>query len=481
MIFKFSSARRCSGLIGLGLLCLALTSLVWAQTPLTSYGRAKTALQRSVAALPEDSVASLDALRRAERAFAPLAEGLEPPLRQGLQATFDRAEQAIVNASQTDLSVQAAVLRGGFQRSLYESALERAGDGDLPQARALLKVLGSDLQLTPAGFSGNARALQLTFEGRLAARSLRQLGALTTPPPEGRGARYETLAQLYGYVFLVQDSPRLPATTQQTVLSAIQTLIAGQPLEPALRTLRTELQAFGAAAKAAQARLAAPPAGQGVKAPDTEPTPSAPVGEQNRPRAAETVPQAPDVVQTPQRESEAAPEQLPPAAPTTAPAPTVPDGPFGFLGGAVRTYLLIATGLLALVALVQIVSRKGSFPSPLQRAATVLLLLPALAEGLITLAVTLAPLLGQPVLAQAQRFSLFSSPVAQLVWALLVAGAVFCLAFARRVPRIQESAAPTTVPAPTTAPVTVKGTQTSPATQTRAPVAAGGFNWDEDF
>lgn len=476
MFLKSFSARLC-----LGLLSVALPSLVWAQAPLISYERAKTALQRSVAALPDDSVASLDALRRAKSAFAPLAEGLEPPLRQGLQATFERAEQAIVNASQTDLSVQAAVLRGGFQRSLYESALESAGAGELPQAKALLKVLGSDLQLTPTGLSGDARALQLSFERRLAARSLMRLSTLTTPPPEGRGARYETLAQLYGYIFLVQDSPRLPASAQRTVLSAIQALIAGRPLEPALGTLKTELQTFGAAAQAAQARLAAPPAEQGANVPSAPPTPGAPAKEQDRSGAAETTSRAPDepIMQTPPPVPETTPEQLVPA--DTPPATAPPTDPLSFLGGAARTYLLIAAGLLALVALVQIVSRRTPFPSPLQRAATALLLLPALAEGLITLALTLAPLLGQPVLAQAQRFSLFRSPVTQLVWALLVAGAVFCLAFSRRVPQTQERAVAATVPATAPVAVAAKRTSTPPATQTRAPLATGGFDWDEDF
>ena len=136
---------------------LSLVTVGWAATqdsaqePLDDYRRAATALTQSVEVFASDQVESLDALRRAKAAFAPLAAELEPPLRQGLATTFESAEAAIVNRSETDLRVQAAVLRGGFQRSLYRVALESAG-ADLPRAQELLSVLATDLGMTETAF-----------------------------------------------------------------------------------------------------------------------------------------------------------------------------------------------------------------------------------------------------------------------------------------------------------------------------------------
>ena len=98
-------------------LCL-FGSLGLAQPLLEQFERATTALEGSVAAFPGDQVGSLDALRNAETVFGTLGADLEPQLRQGMGAAFSRAEQALVNSSETDLAVQAAVLRGGFRRTV---------------------------------------------------------------------------------------------------------------------------------------------------------------------------------------------------------------------------------------------------------------------------------------------------------------------------------------------------------------------------
>jgi hypothetical protein len=121
------------------LLALCLLGLGWssAQSLLDDYRRARNVLAASISAFPDDQVGSLDALRRAQAAFGPLSKGLEGPLKRGLSATFTRAEAAVVNRSETDLRVQAAVLRGGFQRALYEGALEEAADGNMERARTL--------------------------------------------------------------------------------------------------------------------------------------------------------------------------------------------------------------------------------------------------------------------------------------------------------------------------------------------------------
>ncbi len=252
------SAIPTRALLASFLLCFALG---WATAQeaadlLADYESASTALNESLEAFAADQVESLDALRRARDAFAPLAAELTPPLRRGLTTTFASAEGAIGNRSETDLRVQAAVLRGGFQRALYESALETAS-ADLPRAQELLGVLATDLGMTQTVFSNaSPRALQTAFEEQLAALSLAQLGT-----GDDRESRYEALATVYGHVFLVQDSPRLPAETQATLLSAIQALVTDEPLAPTLETLRAQLTKFGQAAQTAGAPEGVAPAG----------------------------------------------------------------------------------------------------------------------------------------------------------------------------------------------------------------------------
>lgn len=413
------------------LLVLTLLSLAFAQPPLNAYEEAKTALERSMAAMSEDAVASLDALRQARDAFTPLDEGLEPTLRRGLQETFSRAEQAIVNESQTDLRVQATVLLGGFQRGLYEQALERAAAGNLAQANAFLEVLATDLQLSPRQLEGDSvQSLQTGFEQRLATRSLAELTALSELPATDRGGVYERLSQLYSHVFVVQDSPRLPAQTQSTIVEAIRLHIAREPLEASLSALRAQLQSFQSAAAAAQPGQTAAPVA-------------------------------------------ANPAALDPA--TVNPAVVNPVTPLPQESNPLRHWLFMTAGLFALIAIVRLLTRLRESASVWQDAATVLLLLPALAEGVFALAQWLAPLLNLPLLAQAQRFSLFTNPVTQLLTGFLIVCAALCLMLARRtVPTAAGQAQPSSHPEPTAPP------QMKPPS--RSPLAAPGkINWDEDF
>jgi hypothetical protein len=497
-------------------LCLSLLGAATAQTPLAAYTRTKAALTASVAALPEDSVASLDALRRAERTSEPLLETLETPLRQGLQATFDRAEQAIVNASPSDLKVQAAVLFGGLQRSLYEQALDTANEGNPAQASRLLSVLGGDLELRPARFTvpqsdEPAQALQLAFERRLAARGLAQLTFLQGLPQgeQERSARYEALAQLYGHLFPVLDSPRLPVTTQQTVLDAIELLVANASLGPSLRTLRTQLQGFENASRLAQARLEPQTQSPAPTPQQAEPAQAAPAN----PQTDTAIPAPADEAETSETAVPEATSETPaetasaPAASTSAATPEVqptsPSTPLGdggasggleLLSEPVKDYLLIAAGLLALVGLVSLLVRIDT--SPVQNTAIALLLLPILSEGLITLGATLAPLVGVPALAQGEAYSLFSNPLVQTLWVLLalVAGLLLLVARAPSPQAVSSRTGASKIAPPqpasakdapkpavpqTTAPQTV--TPRPSSSQPRAPLSAGGFNWDEDF
>ena len=239
--------------VTLAALCLLGFGPSLAQS-LNDYQNAATALRESVAAFSTDQVQSLDALRRAETAFTPLGGALEPALRSGLQETFNRAEEAIVNQSETDLQVQAAVLQGGFGRAVYQQALRDAAGGDAGAAQNLLKVLGEDLGFENTQFKGTLqRELQGTFEARLAKRSLAQLAGFGGE----LGSRYRTLAQVYGNLFLVQDSPRLPPETRDTVVRTIRALITEQPTDQGVTLLKAQLTGFARSAERAGANAGA--------------------------------------------------------------------------------------------------------------------------------------------------------------------------------------------------------------------------------
>lgn len=485
-------------------LLLCLLSLGWggAQNPLEAYRAASDALAQSAAAL--DSVESLDALRRAETAFTSLSDLLEPGLRGGLAATFARAEQAIVNESPTDLRVQVAVLRGGVQRALYARALDMAPD-DPAAARRLLGVLATDLSFADTDFLGEERAaLQRAFERRLAGLGLARLEAIG----ETREARYETLAELYSYLFLVQDSPRLPPDTQATLLGAIDQLVAGEAQKRALTTLREQLRSFAAAAeppvqeaadqgRAAEApeRLAETPAAAEERAPASP--------ERGAPRLAESLAEgladgllsaAPSTT----AEADSAAQQAAPrgAADTTADTtadktPSAPPAPQAAsnaetdgLSARLRTPLLIGAGVLAFAALARLLRRRS--PTPRRDLALALLLLPAGYEGLLALAGALAPVVGAPTMAELSRFSLFADPTAQLLWALLTALAVLALGLDKRRdapieadpertrPRVDKGQAVSVSPADTRAAPTAKVTAAQLA-------ASSTLDWDEDF
>ncbi len=531
-------------------LCLVTTSCASAQELLNNYRRASAALGQSVDVFATDQVESLDALRRAKAAFAPLADELEPPLRRGLTTTFESAEAAIVNQSETDLRVQAAVLRGGFQRTLYSAALEGAASGDQPRARKLLNVLATDIGMAETTFDGATRqALQTAFEGRLAALSLTQLDGLG----DDRESRYEVLAGVYSHLFLVQDSPRLPEQTQTTLLGAVQALVTGKPLAPPLKTLRAQLTEFRRAAQdlsqdsspaegVPTAEVATGTTREGAvdsladdrapeRMPNVEPTPdtkpdtdttdaatkpaaipatavanTAPSdGVQTTPPTTRPDPAAPSLETT--RAQPTSPERQTPVTtpPATAAAPLSPTEQ---LAGDLREPLRLASGSLALVALLGLVFSRRS-PVPWRDTALALLLLPVISEGLIALAPTLTLLL-EPYLAlplgELGSYSLFTNPLTQLAWMILTVLAALCLMLSWRAPgarsaksakRAVETASKTVAAAPpamaaaSTAASTVttssreKGAHAATVQTLRSPsntlTTGSGFDWDEDF
>ena len=527
--------------VTLAALCLLGFGPSLAQS-LNDYQNAATALKESVAAFSTDQVQSLDALRRAETAFTPLGGALEPALRNGLQETFSRAEEAIVNQSETDLQVQAAVLQGGFGRAVYQQALRDVAGGDAGAAQNLLKVLGQDLGFENTQFKGTSqRELQGTFEARLAKRSLAQLAGFGGE----LGSRYRTLAQVYGYLFLVQDSPRLPPETRDTVVRTIRALITEQPTDQGVTLLKAQLTGFARSAERAGANTGA--VSQATTGQNSVGQSSA--GQNS---AGQNTGQNSAVQTATQRPSPAAESTAPGSAadaPTTGPAaepfvPTVPEAaitedlasgtadastgalpgdpvqtgavqdstvqdntvqdntvqdntvqPGSIQNGTVQpamvaalpfltpelyTIFLMAAGLLALVGLVRLLFAPSV--SPWRDAALALLLLPAIAEGLVALAGFLVPLTNQPLLEQAAAYSLFVNPVMQLVWTLLTAAAVLCLALSRgTAPAHREEPDPADEYKPTrTASMPDAAPQPTPATRS-SPLTTGTLNWDDDF
>ncbi len=463
---------------------------------LADYGRASTALTESVEVFASDQVESLDALRRARAAFAPLAAELAPPLRRGLTTTFASAEAAIGNRSETDLRVQAAVLRGGFQRALYKSALEEAGT-DLPRAQELLGVIATDLGMTQTTFSGTSqRALQTTFEEQLAALSLTRLGE-----GDDRESRYEALATVYGQIFLVQDSPRLPEQTQATLLSAIQALVTDEAIAPLLETLRAQLTEFGQAAQASSASEGAatsastaanPAEADATSATEESVTEDDVTGNATVDPVGETSPGATNGVAEngaeagPTASTEALAEiDIAPAltpdveaadidaaasaatgdsagegdgaagTPATASTPattpnaaSAPLSPNEQLLGDLRNPLLLVAGALALIGFLGLLFSRRS-PVPWRDAALALLLLPVISEGIIALAPTVSPYLTpfvktylapplEPYLTLSSgdlaAYSLFTNPLTQLVWLGLVVVSGLCLLLGLRSP-----------------------------------------------
>jgi hypothetical protein len=162
-------------------LCLALGwSAVWAQEQddfLQRYDLALESLTASVQALPESTSLAREELDRAVNALRSLARTSDrAALVTAMERIFARAREAIANQSDTDLAVQVEVLRGGFQRLVYDSALQSAIAGDLDIARTrLLEVatdvgVGDDTMIALADPQRSISELRYAFERGVASR-----------------------------------------------------------------------------------------------------------------------------------------------------------------------------------------------------------------------------------------------------------------------------------------------------------------------
>ena len=258
------------------LLVLTLTAAAWAQEQdafVQRYALATEHLRLAVDAMPADGVSARESVDRAFASLLTLArDAAGNTLVTGMQRVFDRARTAIGNNSRDDLAVQAAVLRGGFQRLLYDAALRAAIDGDLPTARARLLRVADDVGFAPADRAALAdpnqptATLRFLMEVGVAEVVTTRLAVASELAPSDTGAAYRALADAYGTFLLVQDSPRTVATLNQRFVEAANALVAGDTGEllVALDDVDAQILAMGTAA---QERRASVPGGGTALAP----------------------------------------------------------------------------------------------------------------------------------------------------------------------------------------------------------------------
>ena len=224
---------------------------------LAAYQEAFSALNASVKALPQDGAVSGAELEQAQLQLTALADNASAPFVSGLSDTFERARDAIRNRSQVDLAVQVAVLKGGFHRLVYEAALQDAAAGEVARSQRRLAQLAADMGLpvetqSALGEVSTRRAFQATFEAGIAETIGARLATTRDVAPTDTNFAYQAIAQAYGKFIPVQDSPRLPAETADTFVSAFGALVGAQSetLNAQVTQLTEQMQTFEAAANA---------------------------------------------------------------------------------------------------------------------------------------------------------------------------------------------------------------------------------------
>ncbi len=204
----------------LGLILLASFALAQEEDAiLQNYSLGVENLSQAVSLMSTDSLQSTDALERASQALRFLAgSSNSTALVSQLENTFTRAKTTIQNQSQADLAVQVAVLKGGFQRLVYEAAIASANAGDVATTQRRLTRIAADSGLSgdiQSALSSEADLSKLfaTFEqgsaGVVKAHLSNVLGLLETD----KGVAYQTLAMAYGTFLPVADSPRADASS----------------------------------------------------------------------------------------------------------------------------------------------------------------------------------------------------------------------------------------------------------------------------
>jgi hypothetical protein len=212
----------------------------------------------NIAQSAPDSLQSSDALDRAAQALRPLsAESNSTALVAQLETTFERAKQTLQNQSEADLGVQIAVLKGGFQRLVYEAAVASANAGDLATTQARLVRIANDMGLTDEvqnalSAETNLSKLFATFEVATANVVKAHLGNVQGWLEQDKGVAYQTLATAYSDFLIVQDSPRADASSNDLFTESFTALVADdrETLGRAISQLNTQMDTFASAASA---------------------------------------------------------------------------------------------------------------------------------------------------------------------------------------------------------------------------------------
>jgi hypothetical protein len=241
----------------LGLLLAASFSLAQEEdATLQSYSLAFDNL--NIAQHATDSLQSSDALDRAAQALRPLsAQSNSTALVAQLETTFERAKQTLQNQSEADLGVQVAVLKGGFQRLVYEAAVASANAGDLATTQARLTRIANDMGLSgevqnALSSETNLSKLFATFEVATANVVKAHLGNVQGWLESDKGVAYQTLATAYSDFLIVQDSPRADASSNDLFTESFTALVADdtETLGQAISQLNTQMDTFASAASA---------------------------------------------------------------------------------------------------------------------------------------------------------------------------------------------------------------------------------------
>ena len=225
---------------------------------LQSYDLAVERLNGALGALSEDGSLSLDALDQAAQTLRALSRDTSSPnLVTALERTFTRAETAVQNRSATDLGVQVAVLRGGFWRLVYESALRAANEGDVSLSRERLARIAADMTFSDPNLDAlngadTYPALITAFDTGAAVTVQIHLNEASAVLGD-KDATYLALAEAYAHFLPVQDSPRVSAATTGAFSQAFQALVTddSETLQGSLATLGQSLSDFQGAAEAA--------------------------------------------------------------------------------------------------------------------------------------------------------------------------------------------------------------------------------------
>jgi hypothetical protein len=227
-----SGFRKLALLILVGVLACGYALAQDTDGLIETYNNALANLDAVLTAGAEQGAEAFELLSRSSNQLLSLSlDTASESLTASLEQVLERARIAVQNQSQTDLVVQTAVLRGGFQRIVYDSALGAAVQGNLELAQARLAQLGADLNLPEATLAAVAAAsvadeMRFAMEAGIADVVAQGLQVATSLAETDTAQAYQVLAASYGTFLLVQDSPRARSDMNESFIAAANALVA---------------------------------------------------------------------------------------------------------------------------------------------------------------------------------------------------------------------------------------------------------------